>query len=502
MNTGRNSFSPLAGLIVLGIVLRFLLLPFSSMWLDEAYTIKVASLSLPEIIEVLKSDNGSPLFYFILHGWMKLFGSGEIACNLLTILISSAALLATARLLTEAFENRRIHWVGIGLMAICPASIHHATNVRFYSLIVLISALSWLWFIRALRRNRAPDWTLFALSSIVGFYEHTLYLFTPFAQFAVLVLFHRKRFLSGFFAFTGIGIGCLPWVPILIIQTLGYTGGDTPDVIPPLSSYGGPAPAYLYSIAERILVFSALTPARLAAAAAMLIFIAVMLIKDRSSNDAGMARNFLFGHLFSVGMLVVISLVRPVFWLDKYDLIALPLVFGLAGFAVSRLPLSRLAIILLLTVNTYGTASYLKWRITGGLTAQRSTIEQLQNEITAHDIVIETGLSHFTVEYYLNELGVQTGPRYVFPAEQKTRPAMINPEALIEQHEALTAEAFHLLEKLRNSDGRIFVFRSPLKGLAPLYDALDEAFVLEKTIPVHRHTWGTMYSEVAVYRLR
>lgn len=501
MNTDQKSWVLPAGLITIGIVLRILLLPASSMWLDEAYTIKIASLSLPEIIDVLRTDNGAPLFYFILHGWMKLFGNGELACNLLTILISSIGLIATACLLKEVFNDRRILWTGIGLMALCPASIHHATNIRFYALIVLISALSWLFFVRALRNSRPLDWALFTICSIAGFYEHTLYMFTPFSQFMVLVLFYRNRFWRGFIAFAVIGAGCLPWLPILVVQTLGYTGGGTPDVIPPLSRYGGAIPAYLHTIAARILVFSAITPLRLVTATIMLAFIAILIRRNKQDTDTLAARDFLFGHLFSVGMLAVISLVRPVFWLDKYDMIALPLVFGLAGYAVSRLPFSRIIIILLLGLNTVGTANYLHWRTTGELHAQRDTIELLRDEITTDDVLIATGLSHFTIEYYMEQLDVPPVPFYVFPAAQQSRPAMIDAEALVGQHAALTAEAAQLLDTLRGTRGRIILFRSPVEGLEPLYAALKEEATLEKAIPVRMHTWGPMYTEVLLYRL-
>lgn len=498
-----KAHGPLGILILIGIGLRFALLPVASLWLDEAYSIKVAGQSLPQIIELLRHDNGSPLFYFILHGWIQLFGTGEMICSLLTVLISCAALIATANLLCEVFEDRRIQLTGVGLIALCPVSIHHATNVRFYSLIVLITALSYLFFYRALRRGKTQDWVLFVVCSLAGLYEHTLYLFVPFAQFILLCLFYRDRLRAGLAAFVVMGLGYLPWIPVLISQTTGYTAGTMPDVIPPLSRYGGPLPAYLHTLADRIFLFSAFTPLRLTVTAGLIVYLVFLIIKKRpQTGDIQHARDFLLAHLLSAGMLVFISLFRPVFWLNKFDLIALPLVFGIAGAIFCRLPFSRIAMVALLAVNTIGTVNYMHWRITGNLEAQRTTIEWLSHEVTADDVLIETGLTHFTVEYYLNELGVTTGPRYIFPKAQKNRPAMIDQKALLTEFEALTAEAEKLVAELINGSGRIYLFRSPYEGLEPLYTALDQAFILERTLPVKNHSWGTMYTEVNIYRRR
>lgn len=489
-------------LILVGCILRVILLPTSSLWLDEVYSIQMAEKPLVEIVAVLCRDNGSPLFYFLLHGWIALFGRGEIVCTVLTVLISFASLAATACLLHELFKNQWARWVGLALMALCPMSIHHATHVRFYSMMVLLSALSYLFFFRALRRSRFTDWGLFIFFTLAGLYEHTLFLFVPFAQFLVLCLFHRDRFRAGFSSFVVIGLGFLPWVPVLFMQTFCQYDGTTADVIPSLSHYGGPLAAYLHTLAERIWTFSAVTPLRLLSAALMIAWIVFLLLKVRhKSREDYAVRDLLAAHLFSVGITVVLSLFRSVFWLDKFDLIGLPLVFGIAGYAVSRLPFTRLAVLMILAVNVAGTASWLHWRLTDPLDVQRETIERLAPDLTENDCLIQTGLTHFSVDYYLNALNACTGLRYVFPAKQKNAPAIIDKEGLSADRQAVETEAAELIKTLQHSNcERIIVFRSPYDGLQPLYDALTDAFEIEKRIPVRRHVWGAMYTSVEIYR--
>jgi hypothetical protein len=198
-------------------------------------------------------------------------------------------------------------------------------------------------------------------------------------------------------------------------------------------------------------------------------------------------------------VIVLISLIRPIFWIDKMDLIGLPLVCALTGYAVSKIRFPAAVLAVLIAANLAGAARYTGWRISGKLTEQRAVIARVGLEITPEDAVIETGISHFTVEYYLEQMEIQTGPRYVFPEIQMRRPSCINPRKLLEDQQELALEAAVLMQTLKNKTGRIYVFHSPYEGLAPLYSSLDEAFILERTVPVRQHPWGPVYTQVDVY---
>jgi len=489
-------------LVFIGFGFSFALLPASSIWLDEAFSIKLASESFSSAIASLRTDNGSPLFYFLLHGWIRLFGTGEYVCTLMTVLTTCASLLATVLFLREVFTDPRIRITGIALTALSTACLHHATNLRSYSLLILLSVLSYLFFYRAIRLGRRREWVLFALASILGLYEHPLYAFVPMAQFLLLCLFYRDRFKAGLLAFVATGIAYLPWFPVLLAQAQGYQGGTTPDTIPRLSTYGGPAHAYWLSISSRMWNFSAFDMLLMWTAPLAVLFIVYLLWRSRCRTlDDRHARDFLLAHLFSVGLMVAISLVRPIFWLGKFDLIGLPLVCGMIGYAVSRLPRSSLVITAFLAVNLAGTLRYAYWRITGHLDSQREVIEQLAPKLKADDVLIETGLSHFEVEYYLGQLGVKTGLRCVFPEAQRDRPACLDQDRLVREHDAVTAEAAALMQRLKAGNGGfIYVFHSSYEGLGPLYKQLNAAFALERVIPVRCHPWGPTYTQVDVFR--
>lgn len=486
-------------LVLAGVAFRFVQLPFSCVWLDEAFSIKLARESLLQIVQTLSDDNGSPLFYFLLHGWMRLFGDGEYALTTLTVLLDSAALIAIPFFLRELFLDSRIRIAGTACAAFCLPCLHQATNLRYYSLMVLCTVLGWLFFYRALRRGALRDGMLFVFFSVAGFYAHTLYLFVPVSQFVVLAVFHRRRLKAGFMTSMFLLAGMILWMPSLALQVSGYLVGSTPETVPELMRYHGAIGAYLLSISSQMLAMDGFKLIRMAVAGTLILFVLFQLVRGKAEEDRP-ARELFVAHLFSIGVIVLVSMLRPVFWLDKMDLIGLPLVCALTGYAVSKVRWPAVVLALLIAVNLAGAGRYTAWRALGHLTEQRDVIERLAPEISPEDAVIETGISHFTVNYYLDQMRVQTGQRYVFPEIQMTRPSCIDPKKLLEDQAELTMETSVLMQKLKAGTGRIFVFHSPYEGLAPLYRRLEADFRIERIIPVRQHPWGPVYTQVDIYR--
>lgn len=483
-------------LILAGVALRLAQLPFSAVWLDEAFSIRLAQMSLMDIVQVISRDNGSPLFYFLLHGWIRLFGTDEFVLTGLTVFLDCAALAAVPLFLKELFRDIRVQIAGTTCAAFCLPCLHQATNLRYYSLMVLCAVLGWLFFYRSMRLSRVRDWLMFVLISVAGFYTHIVYLFVLFAQGALLLLFHRDRLRTGIGYGALIAAGMLLWMPIVWLQISGYAGGSTPDTIPEISRYGGVTSAWLLSISSQMIALDSMKVIRLSIAAALIFFVLIWMFWKKSRA----AGELLSAHLFSVGVLVLVSLFRPVFWLDKTDLIGLPLVCALTGFAFTRSrKMAPLLIAGLILFNLLGAARYTNWRMQGDLDGQRDAIAELSAIITREDAVVMTGISFHTAEYYLEQMGAQTGPRYVYPQVQRDRPSSIDEQQLRLSRDSLAEEAAVLMEHLEAVPGKIFVFHSDLPGLGSLYRYLERTFELVETIPVRGHPWGPVYSRIDIY---
>ena len=83
----------LGTIVVLGVVLRFV--QRSPLWLDEALSVNISRLPVGDLLDALRHDGHPPLYYLILHYWMKVFGEGDIAVRALSGLIAVASLPLT-----------------------------------------------------------------------------------------------------------------------------------------------------------------------------------------------------------------------------------------------------------------------------------------------------------------------------------------------------------------------------------------------------------------------
>ena len=67
--------------VAAGVALRFW--TPSALWLDEALTVNIARLPLHEIPARLKQDGAPPLFYYLLHFSIHVFGQSDLATRAL-----------------------------------------------------------------------------------------------------------------------------------------------------------------------------------------------------------------------------------------------------------------------------------------------------------------------------------------------------------------------------------------------------------------------------------
>src|SRR4051812_43400092 len=67
--------------------------PRRALWLDGAQSVAIARSSMGGIVDGLRADGAPPLYYVLLHGWMKVFGEGDAAVRSLSALLGIAGLL-------------------------------------------------------------------------------------------------------------------------------------------------------------------------------------------------------------------------------------------------------------------------------------------------------------------------------------------------------------------------------------------------------------------------
>ena len=156
--------------VAAGVVFRFV--TRSDLWLDEALTVNVAKLPLSDLREALRHDGAPPLFYVLLHGWISVFGSSDVAVRALPGVLSVATLPA-AWLAGRRLAGRWGAWAAVAVLVSSPYAIRYATETRMYALAMFLVLWGYLALRRALERGSFPIYV--ALALITAALCYTLY---------------------------------------------------------------------------------------------------------------------------------------------------------------------------------------------------------------------------------------------------------------------------------------------------------------------------------------
>lgn len=204
------------GILALALILRCLFLEQRGITYDDAFSILLSRQSLGNIISGTAADTMPPLYYFLLHFWMRV-GSSLWYVRLLSVFLSMAVLLLLYRLTVENLNEVTALWA-MFLAAISPFQIYHAQELRMYSLLALGLLGYMLFFMRiwkAYQVGRVPLREQFGLviCGALSMYTHNLAVFSLAASFFV-VLVHRKWKLLGQLTLAGAVILMLfsPWL--------------------------------------------------------------------------------------------------------------------------------------------------------------------------------------------------------------------------------------------------------------------------------------------------
>lgn len=209
--------------VLVGMALR--LHTTSDLWLDEALSVHIARLPVGDLLEQLRRDGHPPLYYFLLHGWIELFGEGNTAVRSLSALFGIAT-LPLAWLAGRRYGGRGVAVAAVVLLATSPFAIRYATETRMYSLVMLLSLAGWLLVRRALEQpSPARLVPVAVVSGLLALTHYWAFYLLAAAGLLLLWLWRHGR-PAALRVALGIVAGAvlfLPWLPSFLEQA-GSTG--------------------------------------------------------------------------------------------------------------------------------------------------------------------------------------------------------------------------------------------------------------------------------------
>jgi mannosyltransferase len=214
--------------VALGVVVRFATV--SALWLDEAQTVAIAKVPLRQLPEALRHDGAPPLFYVLLHGWIRVFGDSNLSVRFLPGLFAVAA-LPLMWLAGRRVGGPPVAWAALVLLAASPFAVRYATETRMYSMVaflVLVGYLATRELLDRPRSRRAAVGVGAVTAALLLSHYWSLYLLAVVgAIFAALALRGpspaREGARRGLLAMAVGALLFVPWVPSFLYQ-LAHTG--------------------------------------------------------------------------------------------------------------------------------------------------------------------------------------------------------------------------------------------------------------------------------------
>lgn len=148
----RHASLPIA--IALGFFLRVYRIGSEGLWIDEAFSIWLARQPLAAMVGwVSQVDQHPPLYYALLHGWIRLAGDGEVAVRILS------ALCGTLTIPVIYLLGRRVAGEGVGLisaliLAVSPFHLRLSQEARMYTPLALTAGSALYAFLVLLERRQ------------------------------------------------------------------------------------------------------------------------------------------------------------------------------------------------------------------------------------------------------------------------------------------------------------------------------------------------------------
>lgn len=155
-----------------------------SLWRDEAFSILVAERPLATMLGKLTFE--PPVYYTLLHYWIKIFGNSEISTRGLSLVGFMLATIVVIYWAEKLFKKHWLSWFLPLLFFVNPLLLYYAFEVRTYGWYTFFAVLSMYAYLE-------KKYVLYVLATTLGFYTHAYMLVVPFVQALHFLLTHVKR---------------------------------------------------------------------------------------------------------------------------------------------------------------------------------------------------------------------------------------------------------------------------------------------------------------------
>lgn len=165
--------------------------------MDEPYTVFSVQGDFQALAAALNYEGNPPLFFVLLHYWIKLFGIGVVSVRFLPMLFSSIAVVFIY-LIGKKYYNSLVAVIASLLYTFSNLNIMEAHDTRAYTLFVLLSTASMYLYLLIIDSNSKKHIVTLTVVNALMVYANIFSVFIIFIQglYALLIPEVRKKILK------------------------------------------------------------------------------------------------------------------------------------------------------------------------------------------------------------------------------------------------------------------------------------------------------------------
>ena len=183
-STKRQSFIECIVLLIVAVILRVWYIGKTDLGFDEGFSLYMALQSVPDLVRRLCQGDNPPLWEFLLHYWIRVFGISEVAIRSLSLIFSTLTIIPIY-LLGEKHIHRFTGLAASLFYCFSTFSIYLAHECRVYSLIAFCTACSVLLFISIVKVPKPFKFILLTLANLMLMYGHYLSVWIVVMEFTI-----------------------------------------------------------------------------------------------------------------------------------------------------------------------------------------------------------------------------------------------------------------------------------------------------------------------------
>jgi mannosyltransferase len=259
--TKKTIFLILTFIIFLAGVLRWYHIGAQSLWFDELVSAAQAKMDLPNLLSSLKADFHPPVYFVLLHYWVKIFGMSEIGLRSMSFVFGCLT-IPMAYIVGKELFNPLTGLLSALLISLSRFHIYFSQETRSYSLTGFLTLISFYFFIMIIKRGTQKRYLAgLIVANGLLLYTHSTTIFILLTQnviWLILKFFYKNTIKYPQWALYQI-LSFIPFTPWLFIEINQFNDFQGSNVLAVPNIYGLLNTFYQYSGSFFLLFIFALT---------------------------------------------------------------------------------------------------------------------------------------------------------------------------------------------------------------------------------------------------